>query len=378
MNLFLRIDLNIMSVILLVITIVIANKKLDKSDKLNQFFILAASIIAFQTSLETITCIINGKNGVFVRQLSYIIHFLLFSIGPVLTYIWFNFVKFWIVPEKKFLTKKEIIYIIPILVNFIFTFQSFYKKTIFYLDSNNIYHRGDFSIYSSAIVYFYILYTFFYIIHHRKKIPSQEYVPLLFFGILPLIGGIIQSLFYGTLLMWSSCGFSLVIVYTFLQNRMVTIDFLTGAWSRESFFDYFYQKIHHFKKDVMLVFIDMDNLKTINDRFGHIEGDFAIETCCQLLKSAIKKTDIISRYGGDEFILLINNSDYESIQILLREINNKFELFNLSSEKDYKIEITYGFGIYDKSHNSLEDFIHKIDKSMYRNKMLKKQSYEFF
>ena len=54
MNLFLRIDLNIMSVILLVITIVIANKKLDKSDKLNQFFILAASIIAFQTSLETI------------------------------------------------------------------------------------------------------------------------------------------------------------------------------------------------------------------------------------------------------------------------------------------------------------------------------------
>lgn len=373
MELFLRIDINIFSMILLIITAVLANAKLDKKDKVNQVFLISAIVISIEIFLETLTCIINGMNGYFFRVLSYSTHFLLFSIAPVLTYLWLYFIKFWVIPENKFVLKKSIIMRFPILVNFLLIILSLSKNIVFYLDKSNVYHRGPYFYIFSIITYYYIVMGFWWIVTNRKKIPRHEFIPLVFFGILPLIGGIVQSLFYKTLLMWSSCGFSLVIVYTFLQSRMINLDSLTGAWTRESFFDYFYQKIKHSEKEVPIIFIDMDNLKIINDRYGHIEGDFAIKKLAHLIKKKLKKTDIIARYGGDEFLLMLDNIDFKDIEDVMDSINEEFFKYNKSSSKGYNLEFSYGYGFYNKKYNSLEEFIHIIDKSMYQNKFIKKE-----
>lgn len=86
---------------------------------------------------------------------------------------------------------------------------------VFFINSSNIYHRGPLFIISAGIIYFYLIYSFGLIFKQKKKIVKQEFLPLIIFGILPIIGGLLQTLFYGVLLMWSTCAFSLVIVYNF-------------------------------------------------------------------------------------------------------------------------------------------------------------------
>ena len=77
----------------------------------------------------------------------------------------------------------------------------------------------------------------------RRRLIRQEFQPLVLFGILPLAGGIAQTLYYGPLLMWSSTAFSPVIAYAFLQQRMVHPDHLTGAWSRQPFGDFIARRL---------------------------------------------------------------------------------------------------------------------------------------
>jgi len=109
---------------------------------------------------------------------------------------------------------------------------------VFYIDSSNVYHRGPLYNINVAITYFYIVYGSILVVMNRKRIVKQDFVPLCIFSVLPIIGGLVQTLFYGTLLMWSGAAYSLVIVYVFLQQRMVHLDTLTGVWNRGSFDNY--------------------------------------------------------------------------------------------------------------------------------------------
>lgn len=247
---------------------------------------------------------------------------------------------------------------------------------VFYIDSENIYHRGPLFLLTVLISYTYLFLGCFWVISHRKKILKGELLPFLTFGFFPLLGGMIQVLFYKILLIWSSAAFSLVIVYIFLQKRMVHLDYLTGAWTRESFFGYFHQRYEQNHGEVPMIFVDIDNLKTINDEFGHIEGDFAIKKAVYIIKNSLRKTDIITRYGGDEFLITLDIEKAKDVERILERINRSFEKYNRYSNKKYELSVTFGHGTYSKNYETLEKFISVIDNKMYENKRIKKVVFE--
>ncbi|OYO84903.1 GGDEF domain-containing protein, partial [Lachnotalea glycerini] len=79
---------------------------------------------------------------------------------------------------------------------------------IYYIDSNNVYHRGNYFIIYVTVTYFYILLILILVILYRRNLGESEFSLFLIFGSFPILGGIIQSIFYGTLLMWSSTAFA--------------------------------------------------------------------------------------------------------------------------------------------------------------------------
>lgn len=120
-------------------------------------------------------------------------------------------------------------------------------------------------------------------------------------------------------------------------------DELTGCLNRRGFMEkvvhYCHQSIGH---RVMLLFADLDHLKTINDTFGHAAGDFAIKTVAQVLKSAVSTDSFIGRIGGDEFVAMIPISEYITPDQILEDIREKNETFNERSNKPYYIEMSVG------------------------------------
>ena len=119
-----------------------------------------------------------------------------------------------------------------------------------------------------------------------------------------------------------------------------------------------------------LILIDVDNLKEINDTYGHIAGDKVIEIVGQAIKKCIRKEDAGLRYGGDEFIILLFNQDkkaaYRVIERIRREINK------LAAGQGMNIQISAGAAYYNSTKRNMGDLIKMADRDLYREKQMKK------
>lgn len=371
MNTFLRIDINLAALIMLGIVFSIGYKNLDRRDKLNKKFLTTSLIIILEIFFETSACIINKRPEQISIILSNLIHTCVFFTAPILTYLWFSFIYTWVTPEEKITKFKQGILIVPVIINSIITFLSPFYGLVFYITKENVYNRGPFFMITALITYFYLIFSFFIIIKQRKRIVKQDFIPMVIVGILPIVGGIFQTLFYGILLMWSSAAFSLVIVYNFLQQRMVHIDGLTGVWTRASFDYYISMRIKN-NDGFGVIFMDIDGLKNINDEFGHIEGDEAIKNSVNLISGILRKTDVIARWGGDEFVIILDSVSEKEMNEVLERINLKFAQYNIENDKSYSIQCSFGADLYNSSFSSIEQFLNHVDSLMYCNKNMKK------
>lgn len=154
------------------------------------------------------------------------------------------------------------------------------------------------------------------------------------------------------------------------------IDPLTGALNRQGLYLLAKQQIKialRHNLPIVLLFADMDNLKQVNDNLGHVEGDRALKEVAGVLQSSVRESDIVARYGGDEFVVLLtglNAADVE--QVVIRHIEEHAKAFNSSNNKSYTLSISVGFSIHDTKHVvSMDDLILRADKAMYKRKRLK-------
>lgn len=128
-------------------------------------------------------------------------------------------------------------------------------------------------------------------------------------------------------------------------------------------------------KTVMIMFIDMDGLKIINDEYSHKEGDFALKTLASILKSCCTNGEICARFGGDEFLIFSENFDHDMTTLLAEKINMKMEEVNNSINKPYRIEASIGCYVTEaRSEFPLFSMITKADQKMYEEKKRKKTS----
>ena len=119
-----------------------------------------------------------------------------------------------------------------------------------------------------------------------------------------------------------------------------------------------------------IVFVDMDKMKDINDKHGHDMGDSALKEAAKILKSSFREADIISRYGGDEFIVFISDVESHIIDKIKKRILENVVTFNQNNQYNYKLGLTLGHSKYDKDKKqSLQEIIGEADQDMYDNKM---------
>lgn len=155
-------------------------------------------------------------------------------------------------------------------------------------------------------------------------------------------------------------------------------DELTGLYNRRGFSTLSEQQFRIASRDrkpLLLVSADVDGLKDINDTFGHTEGDLALSETATILKECVRKSDIVARIGGDEFVLLLTGGDEGfDTQTLIDRIQKLIEKHNGKRNHGWKILLSIGFA--RRSHDSgqsLDDLIVQADKMMYEQKKKKQQ-----
>ncbi|WP_213818962.1 diguanylate cyclase [Garciella nitratireducens] len=118
-----------------------------------------------------------------------------------------------------------------------------------------------------------------------------------------------------------------------------------------------------------LILIDIDNLKEINDNYGHMIGDKAIKIVAKAIKRSIRKEDLGIRYGGDEFMILFNNQDNKAADKVIERIRK--EINEIAAEHGMKIQISAGVACHDCLRD-MEDIIKMADRDLYKEKQMKK------
>ena len=157
------------------------------------------------------------------------------------------------------------------------------------------------------------------------------------------------------------------------------IDELTGLYNRRRFFvltEQYLKLSARAKKKLLLLFIDMDNLKWINDHHGHNQGDQALIDVANILKKTFRESDVVARIGGDEFVILSESMD-ENAEIVLNRLYENIKDHNAKDSRCYTLSISVGTTQFDPKHPiSIDELLSKADALMYaqKRKKMKKHS----
>jgi two-component system cell cycle response regulator len=160
-------------------------------------------------------------------------------------------------------------------------------------------------------------------------------------------------------------------------RALSALDELTGVHNRRGFRILAEQELkrtHRVRLRARLIFIDLDGLKDINDRFGHNAGDRAIRDTATLLRNAFRTEDIVARIGGDEFVVLCTGDTKPALE----RLEEMIEHYNsMSGPPPFTLVISTGSAIYNPDEpETLDSLLKRADRAMYEQKARRKATVE--
>jgi diguanylate cyclase (GGDEF)-like protein len=155
-------------------------------------------------------------------------------------------------------------------------------------------------------------------------------------------------------------------------QRLASLDELTGLYNRRGFLTLAEQSLklaRRARKPFVLVFVDLDGLKWINDTLGHSEGNRAITDAVFVLTDSFRHSDVLCRLGGDEFAILMVDASEETAGIVRERLTEKAERLNREGNRPYRLSLSIGMLMCESDEaQSLEEMLKKADALMYQEK----------
>ncbi len=163
-------------------------------------------------------------------------------------------------------------------------------------------------------------------------------------------------------------------------ETLANTDLLTNLSSRGYFIKYLEQHIilSAGESSFGVIFVDLDGFKMVNDQFGHDVGDEVLISAGDRLKRAVKEKDIVSRFGGDEFIILCKNIRHEALEGVAKRILEAFNTPIIIDGKTCNVGASIGIAMYPDHGDSVESLLLNSDKAMYHVKNNFKNNFAFY
>jgi len=177
------------------------------------------------------------------------------------------------------------------------------------------------------------------------------------FGVVYINGVIVLMYFLSRIIMKAQGS---LLTYAINMEEMAHIDPLTGLYNRRALEKYIDTMISE-RIPFTLAMCDLDGFKRYNDTYGHQAGDIVLKKFASLLRESIRSTDLSFRYGGDEFVIILQG-ELRDINFLCDRIRNRLR------EQIRTVDVSFGFSIFPKDGNSLDEILAIADSSLYEAK----------
>ncbi|MEG0510618.1 MAG: diguanylate cyclase [Clostridia bacterium] len=365
------VDLNFATFVILLCIYLNSRSKLNRKLPSSQYLSATTILLLGQLFIESFTYFLCKIREPSLIPLTVFLYTFLYLVAPATSFIFMMFIQKYIDGEKAYSKTKTFMMAFPALVTLVLLGTNVFTGLCFRITTDNAYSRGPAFNIATLITVTYLIGIVIFLFIHRKKLTTKEYWIFNFFAIFPLLGGLAQTFFFGILVMWDASAFSIIVIYIYLQANVTKLDSLTKANSRSSFETY----LDGLNKDSIfsLAFIDLDDFKSINDKFGHAEGDIALKNFSYIVQNTIDKHSTLARYGGDEFVICFNYTDLDKVKETLDRITEEVTAYNKKIRKPYEVKFSYGYDAFDNAKYITPTHLLKtIDTQMYEHKLNKK------
>lgn len=265
---------------------------------------------------------------------------------------------------------------IPLAGMIVLLIFNYWTRWLFYIDGENVYHRGSAYFIHPVVNYGYMILAMgicFYHAHKSENFEEKRIYKVISYYVCPgMITGVLQVILPGYPVLSVGTMLSMLVVYVHLQEWMISVDPLTQVHNRNRFQMYVEKWMKHASEqglDRYFMIVDMDDFKSINDTYGHAEGDYAIRYVAECIKRACVETNsFISRYGGDEFIILYEDTEEQGVEELCNKIHTELD----RGEQPYRLGVSFGVAKCTNNDVKWQDLFVKADERLYIEKKNKK------
>lgn len=356
---------NIIS-ILLIGTLYLANRQKAEYDRDMRLLQQMMVTIGIANISDCCVYYLAGSSNIVIKVLVFLSGSGLFLGNVMIGYLWAKFIM--VHMNIPFSDIRRNIYRTIGLISIVLLVINIFYPLVFSV-SDGRYQRGFTYIIFLIFAAFYILDSLYLYVKRVKKNGSLKLFPVHIFLIPVILGVVIQAFFVEIAITWTSIAISVAGIMTALKNEIIFTDCLTGLYNRE-YLEFLHKRACN-KKDCWVsgIMIDLNGFKQINDNYGHAEGDLALCIVADLLLKSFSEYGVVTRYAGDEFVIMLNTTDDQLIQKIIKSAKKNFVTENEKNDKPYQLSASMGYAITNLSNETIDDFMNRIDEQMYQDKM---------
>lgn len=374
-------EINIVGAALLLLLLHNMNKSGFKAISVDQrlfngIMLLNLLIFLFDTGMW----LADGNPLPVLRVVNYFVTTLYYIFNPLICFHWLLYTDFKIYESKSGLVKRIRFYAIPAIVSAIMSLASVLTEWLFVIDEGNNYSRGPLFLVMAFSAFFYLALACAISLNDVRKNGWEENksvnLYLVIFPVVLIVAATIQILFFGVSIIWICCMLACVSIYINIQNGQISTDHLTGLYNRRRLDQYLQRrtKVRRVGEILFAIMLDLDEFKSINDNYGHIEGDKALIRIAELLRQVCKGSDdFIARMGGDEFVVVGERAELGELEQLMNEMHARVFEYNQNRRSNYALSFSMGYSVF-RQGDTVDSFLASADKAMYRSKHERKMA----
>lgn len=352
--------------ILLIGTLYLANRQKAEYDRDMRLLQQMMVTIGIANISDSCVYYLAGSSNIVIKVLVFLSGSGLFLGNVMIGYLWAKFIM--VHMNIPFSDIRRNIYRTIGLISIVLLVINIFYPLVFSV-SDGRYQRGFAYIIFLIFAAFYILDSLYLYVKRVKKNGSLKLFPVHIFLIPVILGVVIQAFFVEIAITWTSIAISVAGIMTALKNEIIFTDCLTGLYNRV-YLEFLHKRACN-KKDCWVsgIMIDLNGFKQINDNYGHAEGDLALCIVADLLRKSFSEYGVVTRYAGDEFVIMLNTTDDQLIQKIIKSAKKNFVTENEKNDKPYQLSAFMGYAITNLSNETIDDFMNRIDEQMYQDKM---------
>lgn len=368
---FVMFDINFYAAFFLfaiLITIYAKKDVYSYSSKMFKFIIITNIILLI---FEGVSLLYNEIDNEFSWYVNYILNGVVFLLTPLIVSFWARYIDHKIFNSQDRI-KKRLYYLHPFIIGVILSILNIFYPILYSVSEKNVYSRESLISVNIVTLYLLLFYIFYLVIKNRKLLEKNVFNGVVLFMIFPAVGGAIQMTYYGVSSLYSMMALGVVVTYIFLETVGSSKDYLTNLYTRIKSDEYIRNMIDR-KIEFYVIMIDLDYFKKLNDKYGHSSGDSVLKSFGIVLQNVFTENAFVSRFGGDEFLIIISNVDEETILEYKKIID--YELSKKEYQNDLLKDIGFSFGYASckvDDEKTMDQLIVEADDFMYQDKAVNK------